>query len=69
MSKSSTILDIPKVEKCAICQRRVEAMLVHLAIHHRGVVQIGEIYWLNRHEAIYKGRHYCAPSEIRASTV
>jgi len=58
MSKSSTILDTVRVERCAICGARVEAMLVHLAIHHRGVIKIGEIYWLNRHEAIYNGKLY-----------
>lgn len=70
MSKWSTIIDGIKVEQCAICGAKVEAMLVHLALHHKGVTQVGEIFWLNRHEAIYKGRHYGAPkSQVRSSAV
>lgn len=59
VGKSSTILDQIKVERCVLCQCKVEAMLVHLQVHHKGVEKHGEIYWLNRHEAVYAGRLYC----------
>jgi hypothetical protein len=58
VSKGSTIADWAVKERCAICKARTEDMLIHLATHHRGVTKHGEIFWMNRHEAIYKDRTY-----------
>jgi len=38
----------------------VEPMIVHLAAMHKNAKQIGEIIWLNNHEAIYKGKRYAS---------
>lgn len=61
MSKSTRIC-YPTAVKCAICRQEHEPakMLVHLMTHHAGALQIGEIVWLNKHEAIFAGKHYRA---------
>lgn len=59
MSKSSTIFEQVKVEQCAFCGAKVEALLVHLKLHTESHIQrIGEIIWLGKTEAIYKGVVY-----------
>lgn len=69
MSKNSTILDYKVKERCTLCGSRHEDMLIHLATHHRGVTKHGEIYWMNRHEAIYKDRTYGNGTTIPAPTI
>jgi hypothetical protein len=68
MSKSSTIFQQVKVEQCAFCGAKVEAYMVHLKLHSTHAEKIGEIIWLNKEEAIYKGRLYLA-KKIPASAV
>lgn len=61
MSKGTVVAEIFRrvgIEQCAICGEKTKEMLVHLAIHHRGVEKHSELYWLNRHEVIYNGRLY-----------
>lgn len=57
-NKSATMIERPAV--CAICREEHDRRktLVHLATHHKGVVQMGDLYWLNRHDVIYNGKRY-----------
>lgn len=57
MSKSSTIIE-HRTQYCPICKTQTDNEMIHIATKHPGVEKRGEIYWLNRHEAIYGGRHY-----------
>lgn len=57
MSKSSTIIE-HRTYYCPICKTHTDNEMIHLATKHSGVEKRGEIYWLNRHEAIYGGRYY-----------
>lgn len=55
MAKWTTIIE---ERKCPLCGRPTDNEIVHMASVHPAVRRIGDIYWLNRREAFYRGKRY-----------
>lgn len=45
-------------KKCVLCPESVRDMFTHVALKHKEIERRGDIFWLDAHHAIYKGKAY-----------